>query len=133
MRSGIKILLFSLLFGVMMATGLTDTDATSCNPESYDCLTDLCQDECYEEYLHDANDNSHPHLSNRRRSSSSSNPTLKKSQRRSFQSKELHSFIACTMTLDDRKGASYLENCGWRPFISHRGSIVLIRLHQFRI
>ena len=134
MRNRVKILVLALLLGVIWAAGLAKADTLLHSSNTSCCIEDFTQSECYEEYLHDANDNSQLHLSSRRRSSSSTqNHSLKKSHRRSLHSRTFSSATADNRVLECGACISYLENCGWQPLISHRGSTTVTRLHQFRI
>ena len=134
MRDRVKILVFVLLLGVMWVTGLTKSDApTDYLPQST-CIADYAQADCVEEYLHDANDNSQPHLASRRRTNSSSqSQTLKKSQRRTTHTRIPYSTLADNSAEVCGTGLSYISNGEHYPLISHHGSTLVIRLHQFRI
>ena len=134
MRDRVKILVFVLLLGVMWVIGLKKTDTSTFNPHQSICIADYTQADCFEEYMHDANDNSQLHLSSRRRSSSSTqSQSLKKSHRRSLHPRTFNSVTTDNRVLVCVANSRYLESCGWQPLISHCGSMLVVRLHQFRI
>ena len=72
MKQGVKIILLTLLLGVIWVTGLTNADSHNSDTVENYCISNYTQTESFEEYLHDANDNSQLHISNQRRTNSSS-------------------------------------------------------------
>ncbi len=134
MKQGVKIILLTLLLGVIWVTGLTNADIHNSDTVENYCISNYTQAESFEEYLHDANDNSQLHISNQRRTNSSSQSrSFKKNHRRSSHTKTSCFSIAFNQTLDRDQLSSYLANCGWRQLTSRFGCTLIARLHQFRI